>query len=73
MLKIGKNAPYSFDAPLSLTYSGFSIISAFLSNIFVAILALLGLLSCILIYSLMLSNVNEKTYEYGMLRALGYP
>ncbi len=24
-----------------------------------------------LIYSLLLSNVNEKTFEYGMLRALG--
>lgn len=25
----------------------------------------------LLIYSLLLSNVEEKTYEYGMLRALG--
>lgn len=25
-----------------------------------------------LLYSLMLSDVSEKTYEYGMLRALGF-
>jgi ABC-type antimicrobial peptide transport system permease subunit len=25
----------------------------------------------LLIYSLLLGNVEEKTYEYGMLRALG--
>lgn len=25
-----------------------------------------------LLYSLMLSDVDEKTYEYGMLRALGF-
>lgn len=69
---MGRNIPYSLDAPLSLAYKGLSIINAFLNNIFVAILALLILLSCILIYSLMLTNVNEKTYEYGMLRSLGY-
>ena len=28
-------------------------------------------LGALLIYSLLLSNVEEKTYEYGMLRALG--
>ena len=32
----------------------------------------LGILSIVLIYSLMLSDVDEKTYEYGMLRALGF-
>ena len=32
----------------------------------------LGILSIQLIYSLMISNVDEKTYQYGMLRALGF-
>jgi ABC-type antimicrobial peptide transport system permease subunit len=32
----------------------------------------LGILSVVLIYSLMLSDVDEKTYSYGMLRALGF-
>ena len=30
------------------------------------------ILSFVLIYSLMLSDVDAKTYEYGMLRALGF-
>jgi ABC-type antimicrobial peptide transport system permease subunit len=35
----------------------------------VALVVLLGIL---LIYSLLLNDVEEKTYEYGMLRALGF-
>jgi ABC-type antimicrobial peptide transport system permease subunit len=30
------------------------------------------MLSAMLLYSLMLSDVDSKTYEYGMLRALGF-
>ena len=32
----------------------------------------LSFLSAMLLYSLMLSDVDSKTYEYGMLRALGF-
>ena len=32
----------------------------------------LAILSTMLLYSLMLSDVDAKTYEYGMLRALGF-
>ena len=32
----------------------------------------LGMLAAMLLYSLMLSDVDSKTYEYGMLRALGF-
>ena len=32
----------------------------------------LCILSVQLIYSLMISDVEEKTYQYGMLRALGF-
>lgn len=32
----------------------------------------LAILSTMLLYSLMLSDVSEKTYEFGMLRALGF-
>jgi ABC-type antimicrobial peptide transport system permease subunit len=38
----------------------------------VTVVAFLALLSCQLIYSLMLSDVEEKTFEFGMLRALGF-
>jgi ABC-type antimicrobial peptide transport system permease subunit len=30
------------------------------------------MLSAMLLYSLMLSDVDAKTYEYGMLRSLGF-
>lgn len=33
---------------------------------------LLLMLSVLLIYSLMIGDVEEKTYEFGMLRALGF-
>jgi ABC-type antimicrobial peptide transport system permease subunit len=33
---------------------------------------LLTLLALLLIYSLMISDVEAKTYEFGMLRALGF-
>lgn len=36
-----------------------------------SVLTFLTLLSMLLIYSLMLGDVEEKTYEFGMLRALG--
>ena len=36
------------------------------------IVVFLGILCVQLIYSLMLSDVEEKTFEFGMLRALGF-
>ena len=38
----------------------------------VTIVIFLAILSTMLIYSLMLQDVSSKTYEYGMLRALGF-
>lgn len=35
-------------------------------------LILLVMLAILLIYSLMISDIEEKTYEFGMLRALGF-
>lgn len=32
---------------------------------------MIAVLGIILIYSILISNVEEKTYEYGMIRALG--
>ncbi len=51
---------------------GLYLIKNFLDNIFVVSVFLLVLLSILLIYSLMLSKVEEKTFEFGMLRALGF-
>jgi hypothetical protein len=43
-----------------------------MNSILGTIVCFLGILSVQLIYSLMLSDVEEKTYEFGMLRALGF-
>ena len=38
----------------------------------ISILLFLAVLASMLVFSLMLSDVDAKTYEYGMLRALGF-
>ena len=45
---------------------------AFLNATLLTVVVFLAILSTMLLYSLMLSDVDEKTYEYGMLRALGF-
>jgi ABC-type antimicrobial peptide transport system permease subunit len=49
-----------------------SMITIFMDSIMFAIVAFLCIVSSKLIYSLMLSDVENKTYEIGMLRALGF-
>ena len=44
----------------------------FLDNLVVSATFILLMLSILLIYSLMIGDVEEKTYEFGMLRALGF-
>lgn len=50
----------------------FLMVKLFLDNMISAAIFILLILSILLIYSLMISNVEEKTYEFGMLRALGF-
>jgi ABC-type antimicrobial peptide transport system permease subunit len=45
---------------------------AFLSSTLIVVICFLAILSSQLLYALMLSDVDTKTYEYGMLRALGF-
>lgn len=58
--------------PIYLTYKLYSIAENFLSNIFSSIVFFLIILSTILIYSLINGNVEVKSYEFGMLRAIGF-
>lgn len=44
----------------------------FINTSMTTIIGFLAILSVQLIYSLMLSDVEEKTFEFGMLRALGF-
>jgi len=48
-----------------------NFIRLFLDQIFQSVMIILVGLGCVLIYSLLLSDVETKTYEYGMLRGLG--
>jgi len=57
--------------PVRDTLSGLYFIGLFLQSTFATIVFFMVLLSVMLIYSLMISDVDEKTYEMGMLRALG--
>ena len=45
---------------------------SFLQSTLITIICFLMILTGMLLYSLMLSDVDSKTYEYGMLRALGF-
>lgn len=68
---LGAAHPSVPTAPIAVQMVAMQIIKAFLNNIFMAVLVFLFILSVMLIYSLMLADVEEKTYEFGMLRALG--
>lgn len=52
--------------------TGFLLIKNFLDNMVFSATFILLMLSTLLIYSLMIGDVEEKTYEFGMLRALGF-
>lgn len=51
--------------------NSFKFIQLFLVSTFVTIVVFMVILSAILIYSLMVSDIDERTYEMAMLRALG--
>ena len=52
---------------------GIMIFKLFMDGFVFNLVFFLALLSALLIYSLMLSDIDEKTYELGMLRTLGLP
>lgn len=68
---LGKWHPTQPTIPLGMTLQGILMLKLFLDNMISAAIFLLVMLSVLLIYSLMISDVEEKTYEFGMLRALG--
>ena len=47
-------------------------ISTFLDTNLLVVILFLGILSMQLIYSLMVSDVEERKFEFGLLRALGF-
>lgn len=71
-INLGINYPAQPQVALSQAITGFILLKNFLDNMVVSATFLLLMLSVLLIYSLMIGDVEEKTYEYGMLRALGF-
>lgn len=57
--------------PILWFMEGTQFVILLLSTVFTLCLELLVLLGGLVVYSLLLGDVEEKTYEYGMLKALG--
>ena len=68
----GLGANVTISTPLKSQLESIEFIQIFMNSILGTIVCFLAILSVQLIYSLMLSDVEEKTYEFGMLRALGF-
>eukprot|EP00762_Andalucia_godoyi_P002414 ANDGO_02681.mRNA.1 FtsX domain-containing protein len=62
-------AQYTF--PIAAALKATTFIRMFLDQLFYLVVVLMIFLGSLLIYALLLANVEEKTYEYAMLRALG--
>ena len=72
MKAITHGSNMTIKAPLRDQLSSGNIIVLFTEQGFSTIMVFLGLISMQLIYSLMMSDIEDKTYEFGMLRALGF-
>jgi ABC-type antimicrobial peptide transport system permease subunit len=70
-LALGLDMKGTFTLPVNAFMRGTDIPQSFLNQILIGMVVILLLHSMLVIYSLLLSNTEEKTYEYGMLRALG--
>lgn len=57
---------------ISLALEASRFIRIFLDELFFIVLAVLSILSVILVTSLLLSDTEEKTFEYGILRSIGF-
>ncbi|CAK88800.1 unnamed protein product (macronuclear) [Paramecium tetraurelia] len=68
----GYNYPVQITAPLGFTIGLYHLMKNFIENLLGVATMILLMLSVLLIYSLMIGDIEEKTYEFGMLRALGF-
>eukprot|EP01132_Coremiostelium_polycephalum_P006778 gene6778-8410_t len=69
--RLGYSYPAAFTTPLSTTLAIFKYTKLSLNQIFNCVATVLLVLGALMIYSLLLSDVEGKTFEYGMLRAQG--
>jgi len=68
---LGYSYPVTFTTPLQTTVTMFMYTKLSLNQIFNCVATVLLVLGALMIYSLLLSDVEGKTFEYGMLRAQG--
>ncbi|KAL7747024.1 hypothetical protein RI367_007637 [Sorochytrium milnesiophthora] len=71
VLALGISYPADYSDVLNQALQSSQFIQIFMNEIFFTVIAILALLAALLIYSLLISDVEEKTFEYGMLRSLG--
>ena len=69
---LGSDFKVNINIPLTDNLINLEVITVFLQVIMFGIMAFLWILSVILVYSLMLGDVDERIYESSMLRALGF-
>ncbi|RKP17956.1 hypothetical protein ROZALSC1DRAFT_30291 [Rozella allomycis CSF55] len=68
---LGDDFDATFSLPLNTALQTSSFISILLDEVLFAVVVVLSMLAVILIYSLLLADIQEKTFEFGMLRTLG--
>ncbi|BFU20761.1 efflux ABC transporter, permease domain containing protein [Entamoeba histolytica HM-1:IMSS-B] len=68
---LGLKSSITLTAPLSIVVSVFNYLMYLLKEIFNFIVIVFAFMGGLLIYSLLITDVESKTYEFGMLRALG--
>ena len=69
---LGEDYQINIQAPIYSIMSTVEVAKLFLQDIFIGIMFFLWILCVLLVYSLMLGNVDERTYEFGMMRSLGF-
>eukprot|EP00770_Monocercomonoides_exilis_P012226 MONOS_12168.1-p1 / transcript=MONOS_12168.1 / gene=MONOS_12168 / organism=Monocercomonoides_exilis_PA203 / gene_product=FtsX domain-containing protein / transcript_product=FtsX domain-containing protein / location=Mono_scaffold00655:21283-24749(-) / protein_length=1035 / sequence_SO=supercontig / SO=protein_coding / is_pseudo=false len=68
---LGVGSPLSVVMGTYTAMQTLSMMRTFLDQMFLSTIIILVGLGALLIYTLMLSDVEEKTYEFGMIRAIG--
>lgn len=69
---LGLETNKTLTTPMEGQFKLTAIVHDFLSSTFLTTIFFLAILASMLVFSLMLADVDGKTYEYGMLRALGF-
>ena len=69
---LGLRTNITLTEPMKEQFKLTAVVHDFLSSTFLTTIIFLAILASMLVFSLMLADVDGKTYEYGMLRALGF-